>query len=226
MRLILQKDVKNLGKTGDQVSVKKGYARNFLIPKGLALSINKSRLKEWKHRQALIEAKKKKAILERQKTVERLSSVKLKFEKECQKDGKLFGSVTAHEISQALETVHKLSVDKRDISLSSPLKMIGEHTVEIGLDSENKTNISVQIEGKVIKKATEEDTENQTEDQTEEEAEEQQTGKEQAGKQKTEKVAVGGEEPQGKETQEKTQEKKQKEKVVGKEKTEKAAPSL
>ena len=155
MKLILQKDVKNLGKAGDQVLVKKGYARNFLIPKGQALPLNKDRLKVWKHQKVIIEAKKRKAIAERKFLIAKLSSIKLKFEKESQKDGRLFGSVTAHEISQTLEKLHNVSVDKKDISVTA-LKTAGNHIITIRLDSENKTDITVSIKGKVTKKRKQE----------------------------------------------------------------------
>lgn len=154
MRLILQKDVKNLGKTGDQVLVKDGYARNFLVPKGYALPLNKSRLKVWKHQQVIISAKKRKAVAERKALIEKLSSIKLNFEKESLKDGKLFGSVTNHEMSQALEKLHNISVDKRDIS-PSILKTVGDHTVTIRLDLDNKTDIPIKIKGKTVKKEEE-----------------------------------------------------------------------
>ena len=151
MNVILQKDVKNLGKAGDQVSVKKGFARNFLIPKAYAIPIDKGRLKVWKHQQIIIAAKKRKAISERKKLLEQLSSIKLKFEKSAQKDNRLFGSVTAHEISQALEELHALSVDKRDIHFSE-LKTVGEHSVKIRLDSEHQTEIKLSIKAKISAK--------------------------------------------------------------------------
>ena len=150
MNLILQKDVKNLGKTGDQVSVKKGFARNYLIPKGYAVLVNKSSLKAWDHQKVIIEAKKRKAVSERKTLIEKLSFIKLKFEKEAQKDNRLFGSVTAHEISQALETLHNLSVDKKDIHFTE-LKTVGEHAISIQLDSQNQTEIKLSIKGKVRK---------------------------------------------------------------------------
>ena len=151
MKLILQKDVKNLGKAGDQVLVKKGYARNFLIPKGQALPLNKDRLKAWKHQQIIIEARKRKALEERKKLIEKLSSLRLKFEKESLKDGRLFGSVTAFDISHVLETKHNISVDKRDIS-PAILKTAGEHKAVIQLDKEHKTDIAVVIKAKTVKK--------------------------------------------------------------------------
>ena len=150
MKLILQKDVKNLGKTGDQVFVKKGYARNYLIPRKLALPINKDRLKAWKHQNILIEAKKRKALLERKGLIEKLSSLNIEFEKESLKDGKLFGSVTAFEISQTLEKKHNILIDKKDIS-PFILKTVGDHVITVSLDSEHKTEITVKVKGKVTK---------------------------------------------------------------------------
>ncbi len=152
MKLILQKDIKNLGKTGDQIVVKTGYARNFLIPNGYALPLNKARQKLWKHQQTIIEAKKRKAVAERADLIKKLSSIKLEFEKESLENGKLFGSVTAYEISQALEKLHKIHVDKRDI-IFNPLKTTGDHTIAIELDSQSKTNITLSIKGKIAKKS-------------------------------------------------------------------------
>ena len=144
MKLILEKDVKNLGKAGDQVSVKPGYARNWLLPKKLAISLNKNRLKEWKHKQHIIEVRKKKAGEERNKILTRLENIHLVFEKEARSQGQLFGSLSAVEISKALEEKHKLLVDKRDI-LSDPLKTTGKHKVKIALDSQRETFLSLTI---------------------------------------------------------------------------------
>ena len=155
MKLILQKDIKNLGKTGDQVFVKKGYARNYLIPKKLALPVNTGRLKAWKHQNILIEAKKRKALLERKNLIEKLSSLNIEFEKESLKDGKLFGSVTAFEISQTLEKKYNIPIDKKDIS-PLILKTVGDHTLTVSLDAEHKTEITVKVKGKITKKEEEE----------------------------------------------------------------------
>ena len=164
MKLILQKDVKNVGKAGDQVSVKNGFARNFLIPKGYAVLLNKDRLRTWNHQKVMIEAKKRKALSERQKIIDKLSSIKLIFEKESQKDNKIFGSVTAYEISQALEEKHNLSVDKKDIYFSE-LKTVGDHKIDIRLDSDLKTEILLTIKGKIRKKKEEVFVKKTSEDQ-------------------------------------------------------------
>ena len=147
MKIILQKDVKNLGKAGDQANVKKGYARNFLLPKKLAVAMDESRAGEWRDKRRLIESMKKKAALERKALLERLSSVSLVFERESRAEGRLFGSVSPAEISAALEESHGILVDKKDISLK-PAKHLGEHQAEIALDSNLKTEITLLIKKK------------------------------------------------------------------------------
>lgn len=152
MKLILQKDVKNLGKTGDQVVVKKGYARNFLLPKNLALTVNKTRLKYWNHQSFVIESKKKQAETSRKLLIKKISTLQIKFEKESLKNGKLFGSVNAFEISQYLEKTHKVLIDKKDITPTN-LKQVGDHKITIQLDPNHKTEMLVQITGKITSKS-------------------------------------------------------------------------
>ena len=151
MRLILQKDIKNLGKAGDQVQVKKGYARNFLLPGKLAFAMDESRAKEWRRRKQVIGAVKKKAVLERKALLERISSLCLVFERESRAEGRLFGSVSPAEISAALEHEHGILVDKKDISAES-LKTLGEHQALISLDSERKGSLKILIRKKLSKK--------------------------------------------------------------------------
>ena len=151
MKLMLEKDVKNLGKAGDEVSVKPGYARNYLLPKKLATTLNESRLKEWKHKKHIIEVRKKKAEEEREKTISHLNKIHLVFEKEARGQGQLFGSVSSGEISKALEEKHSLSVDKRDI-FSDPIKTIGEHKVKIVLDPIRETFLSITVKKTSSKK--------------------------------------------------------------------------
>lgn len=152
MKLILQKDVKSLGKAGDKVQVKDGYARNYLIPKKLALNLNEGRLKEQKHKENIIKARKKQAVSDRKLLLEQISKVSLVFEKESYNDGRLFGSVNSVEISKALEKEHKISVDKKDI-ISEPIKTVGEHALSIKLDSENQADLKVVVNKKETKKS-------------------------------------------------------------------------
>ena len=144
MELILQKDIKNLGKAGDRVRVRPGYARNYLLPKKLALTLDETRLGEWKHKQQVIRACKKKAASERDLLLKKLSVVHLTFEKESRAGGHLFGSVSPVDISRELEQKQGLLVDKRDIAME-PLKTEGEHQVKITLDSKRQTEIKVTV---------------------------------------------------------------------------------
>ena len=144
MEVILQKDVKSLGKTGDRVRVRPGYARNYLFPKKLAMALDESKLKEWKHKQRIIEARKKKAEKERDGLLEKLASTHLTFKRETRADGQLFGSVSPMDISRELEIKHHLSVDKRDITVE-PLKTTGDHQVKVVLDSKRQTEIKVTV---------------------------------------------------------------------------------
>ena len=150
MNLILQKDVKNLGKAGDRVKVRPGYGRNYLLPKKLALVYDESKAKEWKHKQQITESKKKKAQADRRKHLDKLSSIVLTFVRESREEGALFGSVSPFEISKELEIKEGLEVDKKDIK-TAPLKEIGTHKVLIELDADLKTEVTVEIKRKVSK---------------------------------------------------------------------------
>ena len=156
MELILQKDVKNLGKAGDRIRVKPGHARNYLLPNKMALIFNENKSKEWKHKKQIIEIKKKQASQERKESVEKLSSCVLTFEKESRSEGMLFGSVSPYDISKELEEKYQMAIDKKDIK-TPPLKEVGTHKVSIQLDSEQKAEITVEIQRKVLEKEKKEE---------------------------------------------------------------------
>ena len=154
MEVILQKDVKNLGKTGDRIRVKAGYARNHLIPKKWALVLDESNLKALKHKKKVIEAKKKKAVEERKALLEKLSAVEIQFEMQAQNEGRLFGSITAVDLSAELEK-QSFTVDKRDLILEEPIKVLGEHKVKVKLDDQLQTEIKVNVKALDSKKTAE-----------------------------------------------------------------------
>src|SRR4051812_269764 len=104
MRVILQKDVKDLGKVGDLVNVKEGYARNFLFPRKLALVATENKVTEWTHLKKVAEIKKKKALSGRKEVIAKMQGLTLNFKLEASADSeKLFGSVTNMDISKQLE---------------------------------------------------------------------------------------------------------------------------
>lgn len=144
MRVILKSEVDNLGRFGDQVKVAPGYARNFLIPKGLAVEATPGNLRQF---EAEKEAWLKKEAVRKQKSEDakaQLDAVTLTFTRKAAEDGKLFGSVTSHDISEALKA-KGYTFEKKDIRLEEPIKALGESTVEIKLHSEVKAAVKVSV---------------------------------------------------------------------------------
>ncbi|MEW6525890.1 MAG: 50S ribosomal protein L9 [Spirochaetota bacterium] len=144
MKVILQKDIPNLGEAGDVKEVAEGYARNFLLPKKLVIPYNESSAKAIEHQKKLVKIKKEKRKKEGQKLVEALSNVALTIGAQVGEEDKLFGSVTAIDIAQKLSQMG-YSIDKRKIVLPEPIKKAGEHEVKIKLDEGLSATIKVTV---------------------------------------------------------------------------------
>lgn len=145
MKVILQKDVKNLGKVGDLVSVSTGFARNYLFPRALAAEATEKRVHEFEHLKKVAEAKKKKAVGERQELIKKLNGTTVTFKSPAGESDKLFGAVTNVDISNELEK-KGFSIDRRDIHLEEPIKMLGQHKATIRLGEGLETSIMVAVE--------------------------------------------------------------------------------
>ncbi len=167
MQVILQKDVKNLGQTGQTVNVKKGYARHFLFPKKWAVPLTKARACELTHREKWIEAKKKKALSLRQTLLEKLQNTQISFAQPADSSGKLFGSVNANHIVKELEK-QGFDISKKWIQMDRPIKQTGEHKIPIQLNNEKKSavNLTIQIEPILRSPATPEKETKKTEEET------------------------------------------------------------
>jgi large subunit ribosomal protein L9 len=147
MQIILQEDIEKLGARGDVVSVKEGYARNFLLPRKLALEASPGNLKRLeKIRTSLA----KRTATERdgaQKQAELLNDVALTFSRKAGENDQLFGSVTASDISEAL-AAQGFQVDKRRIELAEPIKVVGQYDVTAklvhGVTAAFKVNVTRQ----------------------------------------------------------------------------------
>lgn len=146
MKVILQKDVKDLGKVGELVNVTHGYARNFLFPRQLAVMATENRVDEWNHLNKVAEIKKKKAMAERQDVIDKLQGLTLTFQLEAAADTeKLFGSVTNFDISTKLEE-SGFQVDRRDILLEEPIKQLGQHQARVKLGDGLEAELTVVVE--------------------------------------------------------------------------------
>jgi large subunit ribosomal protein L9 len=144
MKVILIEEIRGLGTRGDVVSVKDGYARNYLFPKNLAREATAGNLKgveQEKKKWALLSQKEKEAA---QKAAAAVQGVKITIQKRTGDNGQLFGSVTANEIADALEA-KGVEVDKRRIELAHPIKTIGVHEVDVRLHREVNAHIKVEV---------------------------------------------------------------------------------
>lgn len=145
MKVILQKDIKDLGKAGDLLNVSTGYYRNFLFPRNLALEATESKVKEWEHLKKVSEAKKKKALEEKKSIVTKLNGLSLTFKATAGESDKLFGALTHLDISKELEK-HGFSVDKRDIVLEEPIKILGKHKVHVKFAEGLVADLAINVE--------------------------------------------------------------------------------
>ncbi len=145
MKVILQKDVKDLGKVGDLVTVSAGFARNLLFPRKLAVEATEKRVSEWNHLKRVAESKKKKALVERQTVLDKIKGTTVSFKLNAGDSDKLFGTVTTTDISKALEKAG-FSVDRKDIILTEPIKVLGTHKAIIKFAEGMETFIQVAVE--------------------------------------------------------------------------------
>lgn len=144
MQVILQEDISALGKAGEVVTVKPGFARNFLLPKGKAVTADAGNLKALEHHRKVAANKQAKLVLEAQKKVATLQGVQLTIEAEVGEEGKLFGSVTSSDVVAALKALGHV-VEKTQVQLREHLKQVGAHTVEIKLLPEVIAKITVTV---------------------------------------------------------------------------------
>ncbi len=147
MRLILREAVAHLGKAGDLVNVKPGYARNFLIPHGLAYRATEANVRRIEEEARIREEQTRRAYLEANRRASMLEGVTLNFTARASEEGTLFGSVNAKDIlERAIESEIGFDLDKRSVLLEEPIKSVGEHLVPIRLQAGVETRVRVIVE--------------------------------------------------------------------------------
>lgn len=144
MEIILLKDRRALGKRGDVVDVKPGFARNYLLPQGLALEATSSNLKAFEQQRAQIEVEATRELEAAQELAARLDGVRIVVRKRASDAETLYGSVTAGEIAEALAETG-IEVDKRRIDLEGGIKTVGDHHVLVHLYSEVSAELVVTV---------------------------------------------------------------------------------
>ena len=145
MKVILQKDVKDVGKVGELVNVSEGFARNFLFPRKLAAEATEKRVKEWEHLKRVADAKKKKAVVERQGLLSKINGTAVKFKMAAAESDKIFGSVTTSDVSKELEKSGH-SVDRRDIHFEDQIKVLGTHKAFVRMGEGLEATIQIVVE--------------------------------------------------------------------------------
>lgn len=145
MRVILQKDVANLGDAGDIKDVADGYARNYLLPKKLVIMFSEAGSKVIEHQNKLIKLKKEKRKKTSEKTAEALAGKELHIKVQVGEEDKLFGSVTSIDIAKMLND-DGFQIDKRKIALELPIKELGEYDIQIKLDDGVNAVVKVFVE--------------------------------------------------------------------------------
>ena len=146
MKLILLENIKGVGKKDEIINANDGYARNYLLPKKLAVEANNANMANLKSKQDSNAFKKQEDKKKAEEVKEKLSKLNLKIQVKAGENGKIFGGVTAKEISEQLEKQHKISIDKRKIELKETIKTLGTTIVEIKLFEGVVGTLKVSVE--------------------------------------------------------------------------------
>lgn len=152
MEVILKEDIVNIGKIGEVVRVRDGYARNYLLPRGLVLIANKKNLKTFEHQKKLVADQKQKITRQAQAVSDQLAGVSLTISMRTGEEGRLFGSVTNIQIEKALKA-KGLDVDRRKIHLNEPIKTLGEYEIPIRLTADVTVPLKLSVVSEEVEKA-------------------------------------------------------------------------
>lgn len=146
MKVILQKPVDKLGAPGDLVDVADGYARNYLMPRGLAVQASKGGVKHVDSLKRAHATRVSKARAEAETEAQRLTATPIRVKARVGEEGRLFGSVTASEVAEEIERQTGVKIDRHDVHLDEPIRSIGVHEVRVHLFAEVDPVLSVEVE--------------------------------------------------------------------------------
>ena len=147
IQVILRQDVDKVGKTGELVRVRPGFARNYLLPRQLAVAATDAAVHRIEHERAVAIVRTEKARREAQTSADRLSSLPIRIVQKAGEDGRLFGSVTTKDIETALK-VQGVVIDRRKIDLAEPIKVVGSYQIPIKLVSDVSAILKVEVVAK------------------------------------------------------------------------------
>lgn len=145
MKVVLTKDVKGQGKKGEVINVSDGYARNFLLPKGLATEASASTMNDLKNKEASKQYKIATEKAAAEELAKKLSEITLEIKVAAGSDGRFYGSVTSKEIAEKLQETYKITIDKRKILLDRPIKEYGTSQLDVKLYPEVVGKLKVTV---------------------------------------------------------------------------------
>lgn len=145
MRIILQKEVEKLGQPGDIVQVADGYARNFLIPRGLAAPATKGAVDHAERLRRGAEERERRAKGEAETLGARLSKTPIRISAQAGEDGRLFGSITGHQVAEEISRQLETPLDHRRVRLEEPIRSLGVHQVRVHLHHEVDSTVTVDV---------------------------------------------------------------------------------
>ena len=146
MKVILNKDVKGTGKAGDVVTVSDGYARNMLIPRGLATEATQSNIRQLEKQKAIAAEKKAEEKAAAQELAEKLNKASIKMKIKAGEGGRIFGSITSKDIADAINMQLGMDIDRKKVKLDAPIKQVGQTDVDMRLYQAVNAKIKVIIE--------------------------------------------------------------------------------
>ena len=144
MKIILKEDIKNLGKMGQIVDVADGYARNYLVPKGLAVEASTKNIRSLEHEKKIIQEKARKRKDSAQDLASRITALTLTIKAKAGEEEKLFGSVTTMDIAEAL-LAQGVEIEKKKIVLEEPIKRLGSYSVQIKLHPDVSVPLTIEV---------------------------------------------------------------------------------
>lgn len=145
MKMILLEDVKSIGKKGDLINASDGYAKNFLLPKKLAVEATKANLNEYELKQKSEEKHREEELQQAKDLAAALQEKVVTISVKTGGNGKLFGSVTNKEVADAIVEQTKLDIDKKKVSIGDPIKMVGERIATIKLHPKVTAEITIRV---------------------------------------------------------------------------------
>jgi large subunit ribosomal protein L9 len=145
MNVILRSDVKGLGKRGDVVSVSDGHARNFLLPRGLAIGASEGAVAQAAAMRKARDNKERASREAAQEVASRLGSATVSVTAKAGNEGRLFGSVTTTDLAKAIAAQTGIEVDKRDIEIDAPIRTVGRHSVSVRLFPDVSSTVSIDV---------------------------------------------------------------------------------